>query len=561
MPVRYCICALALLLATASAAQQPPQQAAPQPTEGTTGYTVFVRGQPIGREDVTVQRNAAGATTIVSQSRIGPPINLVTRRAEVRYHADGSAEAVFIDALLSGNPADLSTTFANGVATTTGTENGQSFSKTDPVSADTVALPNLLFGVYEAIGRRLLTATPGFEMRAYIVPRTEVTVRLNSVTTQRMQTGTSTFNVRRLELAFVEPPPRGELAVTIAVDESGSLVSVSLPVQAIDVVRDDVSSPTARTLTYSNASDEPATIPAMGFNLGATLTRPAKAGSARLPAVILLAGSEATDRDGVVFGVPIMGQLAGAIADAGFLAVRFDKRGYGQSGGRSESATLGDSADDTRAAFEWLRKRRDVDPDRIAVLGHGEGAWVALLAGSRERRIAAIAAIAAGSTTGSQLVLEQQQYVLGQTNTPEAERASKVDLQQKINAAVMSGRGWEGISPELRKQADTPWFQSFLTFDPARVLRNVRQPLLLVHGELDRQVPVAHMDRLGEIARKESRSRAIEIAAVRGVNHLLVPAVTGQANEYGTLEDRNVSKDLATSVTVWLSKTFQAIRN
>jgi pimeloyl-ACP methyl ester carboxylesterase len=558
MSLLYCIWAVLLLLAAPAAAQQPQ---APQPAEGTTGYTVFLRGQPIGREDVTVQRTATGATTIVSQTRLGPPINLVTRRAEVRYRPDGSADAVFIEAELSGSPVDLTTTFANGVATTEGTEGGQPFpTRQDQVSPQTVALPNFMFGVFEAVGRRFLNAEPGAEIQAYVVPRAEITIRLKSVTSQRMQTGTSTFTVRRFELAFVEPPPRGELSVTLAVDEKGGLVSVNLPAQAIDVVRDDVSSPTARTLTYSNPGDEPVTIPATGFNLGATLTRPRTAGTARLPAVILLAGSGVTDRDGVALGVPTLGQLAGALADAGFLAVRYDKRGYGQSGGRAESATLSDYADDARAVFAWLRDRRDVDANRVAVLGHSEGAWVAMLAASRERRIAAVISIAAPSTTGADLVLEQQRYVLEQSKTPEADRGEKVALQQRINAAVMSGRGWEGIPEDLRRQADTPWFQSLLTFDPSRVLRNVRQPLLFVHGELDRQVPVAHVDRLAEVAKKEARSKSIEVVTVRGINHLLVPAVTGHVSEYGTLEDRNVSKDVTTAITSWLAKTFAASR-
>ena len=79
-------------------------------------------------------------------------------------------------------------------------------------------------------------------------------------------------------------------------------------------------------------------------------------------------------------GIPTLAQLAGAIADAGFLAVRYDKRGFGQSGGRSESATIQDFAEDVRAVVRWLEKRKDVDPKRIAVVGHSEGAWVALLA-------------------------------------------------------------------------------------------------------------------------------------------------------------------------------------
>jgi fermentation-respiration switch protein FrsA (DUF1100 family) len=424
------------------------------------------------------------------------------------------------------------------------------------VSPDTIALPNLMFGVYEAIGRRLTTAKPGDELRAYVVPQLEIAIRYTGMTTQRMQTGSSTFEVRRYELVFVQP--RGDLAVTLGVDDRGSLVSVNLPAQSLDVIRDDLSSPTARTLTYSNPGDEPVTIPATGFNLGGTLTRPRTASGPRLPAVILLSGSGAADRDGTAAGVPTLGQLAGALADAGFLALRYDKRGYGQSGGRAESATLSDYADDARSVFMWLRNRKDVDPEHIAVIGHSEGAWVALLAASRERRIAGVVSISAPGTAGSEVVLEQQRYMLDQSKA--ADRDEKIKLQQQINAAVISGRGWEGVPENVRKQADTPWFQSFLTYDPTRVIRNVRQPLLLVHGALDQQVPVAHVDRLADLARKEGRSPSVDVVTVRGVNHLLVPAVTGHISEYGTLEDRTVSKDLTMAIATWLTKIFAAPR-
>ena len=72
----------------------------------------------------------------------------------------------------------------------------------------------------------------------------------------------------------------------------------------------------------------------------------------------------------------------------------------------------------------------------------------------------------------------------------------------------------------------------------------MRQPLLFVHGELDKQVPVAHADRLADLARKESDSKSVEVVVVRGVNHLLVPAITGEVSEYASLTDRNVSKDV-----------------
>jgi dipeptidyl aminopeptidase/acylaminoacyl peptidase len=261
----------------------------------------------------------------------------------------------------------------------------------------------------------------------------------------------------------------------------------------------------------------------------------------------------------VVGGVPIVGQLAGALAEAGFIAVRYDKRGHGQSGGRAESATLGDQAEDALAVVRWLSNRRDIDRDRIAFVGHNEGAWAALLAATRERRIAAAVSIAAPSIPGSERVLEQQRHVLERMDVPPAERVAKIELQSRINAAVMSGKGWEALPPDVRRQADTPWFQSFLAFNPARTIEDVRQPLLFIHGELDAEVPVSHLDRLGELAQK-GRSRSVAVVAVRGVNHLLTPAVTGDVAEYATLQNRNISGDVTKAINEWLTKAFQSVR-
>jgi hypothetical protein len=280
----------------------------------------------------------------------------------------------------------------------------------------------------------------------------------------------------------------------------------------------------------------------------------------RLPAVVLVPGAGVGDRDGVIAGVPILGQLAGALADAGFVAVRFDKRGYGQSGGRAESATLGDFAEDAISVMKWLAARRDIDPKRIAIAGHSEGAWVALLAASRERRIAAVVSIAAPSVTGAELVLEQQRQALDRLNLTPAERQEKIDLQTKIHSAVITGRGWDALPLDTRRQADTPWFQSLLMFNPEKVVEDLRQPVLFLHGALDKQVPVTHAERIADLTRKESRSKSVNVVTVRGINHLLVPAVTGEVEEYGTLTTRNVSGDVTMAVSDWLTKTFQAIR-
>ena len=122
---------------------------------------------------------------------------------------------------------------------------------------------------------------------------------------------------------------------------------------------------------------------------------------------------------------------------------------------------------------------------------------------------------------------------------------------------MLTGTGWEGISAEVRRQADTPWFRSVLAYDPAKIMREVEQPLLVVHGELDAQDAPANADSLEQLARTRRRG-SVEVVRVPGVNHLLVPATTGSIAEYGTLTDRTVSANVTGALVTWLQKTMPA---
>ncbi len=554
----YFTCALAVALtapaalyeARAEAAQQAPAAVKP------TGYTVFLRGTPVGREEVTVREDATG-TTITAQGRLGAPLNVVTRRAEMKYTADGTPERFSLDGSANGSDVSVRTSFVNGTAQTEGNQGTAKIATSHQFSPQAIVLPNGVFSLYAALADRLSKVTAGAELKAYILPLAEIGVRVVSDQPERIQVGTSFLNVQRYDLLFNNPG--GDLAVSLTAGDGGRLIRLSIPAQAIEVVREDVASPTSRTQVFSNPGDEAVVIPAVGFNLGATITRPSPP-AARMPAVILLSGSSVGDRDGFVQGVPTLAHLAGAIADAGILAVRYDKRGFGQSGGRAESATIQDYAEDVRAVVRWLLQRKDIDPKRIALVGHSEGAWVALLAAAREKRVGAVASIAGPATTGADLVLAQQQRALDQMKLTPDEREKKVALQKQIQTAVITGKGWELVPQEERRAADTPWFQSLLAFDPAKVLKDIRQPLFFVHGALDKQVPPAHADLLADMARKQSDSESIDVVVVRGVNHLLIPAFTGEVTEYASLTDRNVSKDVSGALTAWLTKTFAAIK-
>lgn len=532
-----------------------PVLAAAQPAPGTvtSGYVVFLGGNPVGREDVVVERTAE-TVTITGRERLGAPLDVIVRSAEVKYRADWTPVSLAIDAQLRGRLVTMKVAVTGTEAAVETTDEGVLTTKTDKVSPKTVLVPNLFFGAYEALAQRLVAAGPGASFYAYVAPQADIPVRVVSVENDRVQTGRTVLDLRRHTVAM--PGPGGELTMQITSDAQGHLVRLTVPVQSLDIVRDDVAASSSRMLTHSNPTDEPVTIPSEGFNIAGTLTRP-KTPASKNPAVVLLAGSNVTDRDNVVAGVAIMSQLAGALADAGYMVLRFDKRGTGQSGGRGESATISDFANDARVVLRWISNRKDVDSKRIALVGHSEGAAVALVTASRDGKVAAVASIAGPASTGAELNLEQQRHALDLAKATPEERQQKVELQKAIQAAVLTGTGWDRI-PRQYRSADTPWFQSYLQYDPARPLRDVERPLLILHGELDQQVPVAHADRLGALAKKVSKSKAIEVVTVKGVNHLLVPATTGEVTEYGTLADRNVSKDVVRSLTDWLGRALVA---
>lgn len=175
------------------------------------------------------------------------------------------------------------------------------------------------------------------------------------------------------------------------------------------------------------------------------------------------------------------------------------------------------------------------------------------MAASREKHIARIVLLAGGGTPGAELVLEQQRRVLDRLSISEAEKAERIDLQQRINAAVAGRGSWEAIPDGVRRQADTPWFQSFLAFEPAKVMARVRQPVLVVQGSLDRQVPAHHAEKLEALARARKKNAGVEVVLLDGVNHLFVPVKAGEGAESSDLAEARITPQLAERVAGWLA--------
>lgn len=553
------VVALAAPLATSLSGQAPRPAQAPRPgLVGAESYVVFVAGRAMGREEVAVSRQADG-WVVRGSSRVSPPIATTVQTVAVVYDAAWRPRSLSLAGTVQDLAVGLETTFGDGKATNTLTEAGQTTEKIDIVSADAIVLPNVFFGSYAALAARLTGATPGAELKAYIAPQAEIPVVVTAVADERIETPKRTFIAKRYSLLFKNPG--GEVNVSLWAESSGAFVRLSVPAQTLEVVREDVASAASRMSAFSIEGDEAVRVPANGFNLAATLTKPASA-RGPLPAVVLIGGSGPADRDGTIAGIPVLGQVARDLVRAGLVVVRYDRRGVGQSGGRAETATIIDYAEDARAVVTWLRKsrRKDVDRRRIAVLGHSEGAWIAMQLAATEKEVAALVMVSAASDTGGALVLEQQQHLLDVMEVDADEKQEKAELQTRINAAATGNGTWEDIPPELRAQAETPWFASYLSFDPAELMEDVRQPLLLVQGERDTQVPPRHADALAELARARKREAPVEVVRVPGVNHLLVPAATGEVSEYATLSTAQVSPEATAAMARWLTATLGAAR-
>ena len=542
---RYCsVALLAALVVLELQAQQPVT-----PATGEATFLVFLGGREVGREQVSLSRTASG-WTITSTGRLAAPLNLTINRFEVTYAPDWQPIELRIDARAQDRSLGLATSFATTTAINEITQQGVTNTKNDQISARTVVLPNNFYAAYEALAVRLAQSSVGAELPIYVAPQAELRMTVTAITPATFQTPAGAVATRRFSVTFQNPG--GPLLAEVTVDDRHRLARLEIASGSLTVTRQDLAGVATRQHTFRNPTDTDVQVPAAGFSLAGTLTTPAAQGRLRHPAIVLVPGSGPLDRDATVEGIPLFAQLAGQLADAGYVVLRYDKRGIGQSGGRIETVTLRDYADDAIAAAKWIARRKDVDDKRVFVVGHSEGASVAMLA-AREKRIKALVLMAAMGTTGRELILEQQQYLLQTAKIAEAERTEKIELQKKILEAAVSETGWEALPREVRGAVDTPWYRSLLLFDPAQVMKDVKQPVLILQAALDKQVPPHHGERLAELARARKKSPPVELKVLPSLNHLMVSAKTGDVSEYGALESKTISPEVAKIIAEWLA--------
>lgn len=339
---------------------------------------------------------------------------------------------------------------------------------------------------------------------------------------------------------------------TMTLDASGNITAAWLAVPGLRIVVLEGAAATAVSLGRTDysapagapyGSEEVVVRTTAGHQLAGTLTRPTAA-TGRVPAVITITGSGAQDRDeylGIAGGVRIFRQVADTLGRRGIAVLRLDDRGVGGTGG-DVNGTSADFADDIRAAVAFLRARGDIDPGRIALVGHSEGGMIAPMVAATDPTLAAIVLMAGPAYSGREIIEYQVRNGL---------RADTTLTGARLDSAARAA-----LAEFDSTTAKAPWMRFFLAYDPLPTIRRVRQPVLILHGATDQQV---RPEEARILAREleAAGNRRVTLAIVPDRNHLFLRDPSGHPSGYAKLTDPKVDGAVLGPLADWLATTLR----
>ena len=182
-------------------------------------------------------------------------------------------------------------------------------------------------------------------------------------------------------------------------------------------------------------------------HLEGTLTLPE--GTGPFPAVVMITGSGPQNRDEELLGFPVFRVIADHLTRRGIAVLRYDDRGVGGSTGSVARSTTSDFADDALAGIARLMERADIDPGRIGLVGHSEGAAVASLAASRSDAVRFAVLLAGTSVPGAEVMYEQSAAIARAAGASEEQIAWTADFQRRLFAAMETSEDLEPYREEL----------------------------------------------------------------------------------------------------------------
>ena len=247
--------------------------------------------------------------------------------------------------------------------------------------------------------------------------------------------------------------------------------------------------------------------------LSGTLSVPVGSGSH--PGILFLTGSGGHTRDQVISGFPMFKAIGDHLASQGFVVLRVDDRGEGESTGPNvRSSTTEDRAADAQVAFEFLKSRIEVEGRKIGILGHSEGTHTGAILASNNESVQFLVLLSPYAISGAELWAWQQGEILRQEGDFSGDKIKSIEstLFGMVNHIGNEGNTDEGfflhakeaclawgdppelITEEFMTEAfgdlRQSWYEHFFSNDPSLTYSKVKKPLLAIFGSEDLQTPV-----------------------------------------------------------------------
>lgn len=314
--------------------------------------------------------------------------------------------------------------------------------------------------------------------------------------------------------------------------------------------------------------------------LAGTLTFPESGNN--FPAVVLITGSGAQNRNEELLGHKPFLVLSDFLTRNGFAVLRFDDRGIAESTGDFSTATSEDFTKDVLSAVEYLKSRDEINRSKIGLIGHSEGGLIASIAAVKSDDVAFIVLMAGPGIAGDSILILQSDLIQKAGGTSEEEIQKSLKIQREIYSIIIKSEDDNTLKDQLRekfndefskmteeekaqlgdpevylniqiKTLTSSWFKFFLKYNPQPTLEKVKCPVLAIDGENDLQVPPKqNLSAIGS-ALKRGGNKNFETKMLPGLNHLFQTSATGAVSEYGTIEE-TISPLALETMLDWIKK-------
>ncbi len=215
-------------------------------------------------------------------------------------------------------------------------------------------------------------------------------------------------------------------------------------------------------------------------------------------AVVIIPGFGPTTREGVARAgsAPdtLYRDLGSRLVADGMATLRYDKRGTGQSVvPPAQPLTFDDMVADAGAAVTFLAEQAEIDPARIAVVGHEEGGLVGLELAGGDPRVASLTLV---SVPGRPLL----EVLTDDFNN--SGHADQVEALRSVAAALLAGEALPAtgdIPPFVRDffpANQQGYVRDIFSLDPVALASEVEVPVLIVRGDASTGISQADADAL-----------------------------------------------------------------